>query len=95
MPACGTCCAKATARGFHLTFTGSINLLGGGAAPSQAEPALLYVAGRQSFQPLKDAELEGLRRFLDDGGMLLAEAGQGNAEFTQASRSWPGGSERL
>lgn len=66
---------------FHLTFTGSVNLLGQGAGALSAEPALLYVAGRQSFQPLKDAEVEGLRRFLDGGGLLLAEAGQGSAEF--------------
>ena len=66
---------------FHLTFTGSINLLGQSADPFNAEPALLYVAGRQSFQPLKDAEVEGLRQYLDAGGLLFAEAGQGNAEF--------------
>jgi hypothetical protein len=66
---------------FHLTFTGSINLMGQGSAAPSAEPALLYVAGRQSFQPLKDAEVDGLRQFLDGGGMLLGEAGQGSSEF--------------
>ena len=63
---------------FHLTFTGSLNLL----ARGDNEPALLYVAGRQGFQPLKEAEIGGLRQYLDGGGLLLAEAGQGNAEFT-------------
>ncbi len=65
---------------FHLTFTGSLNLLSRG----DAEPTLLYVAGRQGFQPLKDAEIGGLHQYLDSGGLLLAEAGQGNAEFASA-----------
>jgi len=66
---------------FHLTFTGSINLLSQTSGQSSADPALLYVAGRQAFQPLKDTEIEGLHRFLDGGGMLFAEAGQGNPDF--------------
>lgn len=65
---------------FHLTFTGSLNLL----ARGDAEPALLYVAGRQGFQPLKDAEVEGLRQYLDGGGLLVAEAGQGSGDFASS-----------
>jgi len=65
-------------RGFHLDFTGPLNLRA--ALPAHA-PALLYVAGRQGFQPLADAEVDGLRRFLESGGMLFAEAARGSDEF--------------
>ena len=69
-------------RGFHLAFTGSLGLKA--LATGQdvgAAPSLVYVAGRQGFQPFGDSEADGLKKFLADGGLLLAEAGQGNAEF--------------
>lgn len=65
-------------RGFHLDFIGPLNLR---AAPPNPPPALLYVAGAQGFQPLSDAEVEGLRRFLEGGGLLFGEASGGSAEF--------------
>ncbi len=71
---------------FHLTFTGSLALTG----PSSAAPSLLYMAGRQSFQPLKEAEVDGLRQFLDGGGMLLGEAGQGSREFAEGFEALAG-----
>ncbi|MDQ2686571.1 MAG: DUF4159 domain-containing protein [Armatimonadota bacterium] len=64
--------------GFHLTFSGTLNLQNAGDA---ADPCLLYVAGRQGFQPRTDAETDGLKRYLDGGGLLFGEAAQGNAEF--------------
>jgi len=64
--------------GFHLDFTGPMNLRA--ALPNPA-PALLYVAGRQGFQPLAHAEVDGLRRFLEAGGVLFAEAARGSEEF--------------
>ncbi len=72
-------------RGFHLAFTGSINLAAQAAnpEPSPNDPVMLYMAGRQGFQPLKDVEVEGLKRFLDNGGLLFAEAGTGSEEFAQ------------
>lgn len=75
---------------FHLTFTGSLTLTGPSSAAPGTEPALLYVAGRQSFQPLKEAEIDGLRRFLDGGGMLLGEAGQGSREFAEGFEALAG-----
>lgn len=73
---------EGSGRGFHLAFTGTLSLkalaAGQDAGP---EPSLLYVAGRQGFQPLGEGEEEGLRKFLAGGGMLLGEAGQGSAEF--------------
>lgn len=66
-------------RGFHLQFTGPINLR---SAPENP-PALLYVAGSQAFQPLQDAEVTGLRRYLDEGGLLCGEARDIKDEFAQ------------
>lgn len=65
--------------GFHLTFNGTINLQAVGAN----DPTLLYVAGRQGFQPRTDAEMTGLKKYLDGGGLLFGEAANGNAEFKQ------------
>ena len=65
-------------RGFHLDFSGPFNLR---AQNAQVEPALLYVAGKEGFQPLADVEVEGLRRFLGAGGMLWGEASEGSADF--------------
>ena len=52
-------------------------------AKEESPLALLYVAGRQGFQPRADTEMEGLKRYLDSGGLLFGEASQGNAEFTK------------
>jgi hypothetical protein len=65
--------------GFHLTFSGTLNLQAAGTN----DPALLYVAGRQGFQPRTEAETNGLRKFLDGGGLLFGEAGGGNGDFAQ------------
>lgn len=65
--------------GFHLTFNGTINLQAAGTN----DPALLYVAGRQGFQPRTEAEMAGLQKYLDGGGLLFGEAAGGNAEFAQ------------
>jgi hypothetical protein len=65
--------------GFHLWFTGPINLRAASWGPT--DPTLLYVAGKQGFQALADAEVEGLRKFLDNGGLLVGEASGGNEEF--------------
>ena len=44
---------------------------------------MLYVAGSEGFQPLADPEVDGLRAFLAGGGLLVAEASGGSAEFTK------------
>lgn len=78
-------------RGFHLDFSGPVNLR---AQNPQNEPLLLYVAGREGFQPLADAEIEGLRRYLASGGLLFGEAataGQGSGgEFEAAFQDLAG-----
>jgi hypothetical protein len=68
-------------RGFHLAFAGPVNLRA--ELPATGGPTLLYVAGRQGFQPLADAEVDGLRRFLRAGSFLFGEAGQGSKEFAE------------
>jgi hypothetical protein len=65
--------------GFHLTFGGTINLQ----SKDESSLSLLYVAGRQGFQPRTEPEMDGLKRYLDAGGLLFGEAGAGNAEFAQ------------
>ncbi|BDI34263.1 hypothetical protein CCAX7_63140 [Capsulimonas corticalis] len=67
--------------GFHLAFTGPLNLRAPSFGP--ADPALVYVAGAQGFQPLADAEVDGVRRYLDSGGLLFAES-CGGEEFTNS-----------
>jgi len=69
-------------RGFHLQFTGPINLRN---AAAEIDPILLYIAGSQAFQPLQDAEIEGLRRILDNGALLFGES-QGEGDFAQGLR---------
>jgi hypothetical protein len=66
-------------RGFHLLFTGPISLR----ALPDIPPVLLYVAGSQAFQPLQDAEIEGLRRFLEAGGLIFGEARERSGDFSQ------------
>jgi hypothetical protein len=70
-------------RGFHIDFGSPYSLSNPQAG---ADPALLYMAGNQNFQPLEDEELEGLRHFLADGGLLLAEAVGGSTEFSAGFR---------
>jgi len=72
---------QARAEGFHLAFTGPYNLRDAAATA----PALLYMAGTQGFQ-LSGEETDGLNRFLEDGGLLLAEASKGGTEFADAVR---------
>ncbi|NLH99221.1 MAG: DUF4159 domain-containing protein [Chthonomonadales bacterium] len=67
-------------RGFHLSFTGPMNLR----QPSGGDPILLYVAGAEGFQPLSDAEINGLKEYLGRGGMLLGEASKGSEAFAKS-----------
>jgi hypothetical protein len=66
-------------RGFHLDFTGPMNLR----QPSGRDPILLYVAGAEAFQALSDAELKGLQEYLARGGMLFGEASHGSEAFAK------------
>lgn len=79
---------EADLAGFHLWFTGPINLRAASWGPT--DPTLLYVAGKQGFQPLADAEIEGLRKFLESGGMLFGEACAGNEDFAAGFRDLAG-----
>jgi hypothetical protein len=71
---------EANVAGFHLDFVGSVNLKAA-AQGAGIDAALLYLAGENGFQPLSDAEREGLRRFLSEGGVLMAEAVTPDAAF--------------
>jgi hypothetical protein len=69
--------------GFHLTFTGPVPLRQAGDIPDDRLPALLYIAGQEAFNPLADAEVDGLRQLLAVGTCLFGEASGGNAEFAE------------
>ncbi len=58
-------------RGFHLDFLGPVNVAAETIAPM---PALLYIAGSTAFQPFTAQQLDGLRRYLAGGGLLLGDA---------------------
>ncbi len=47
--------------------------------PTLFETPLLYLAGDEAFEPLSDAEVVGLRRFLELGGFLLVDDATGGA----------------
>ena len=68
-------------RGFHLRFTGPANL-NDAATFRRSGTSLLYMAGPGGFveQPAPQ-QVEGLRRFLDDGGVLVGDASGGNDGF--------------
>lgn len=67
-------------RGFHLQFSGPYNLR---AKEPQIEPLMLYAALSEEFQPLTDEQVDGLKRFLADGGLVFAEAAQGGEAFAK------------
>lgn len=69
---------EGSGRGFHLTFTGLYNLK---SDPSPNTPFLLYVSGSEEFKMPPDEQLEGITRFLSEGGTLLGEACGGNKAF--------------
>lgn len=69
---------EANGLGFHLSFDGLFNLRTAGTG---AEPFLLYVSCEGDFQALNKEQLEGLRRYLDAGGTLFAEASKGSDGF--------------
>jgi hypothetical protein len=72
---------EANGLGFHLSFDGLFNLRTAGSGP---EPFLLYVSCEGDFQALNKEQLEGLRRYLEAGGTLLAEAAKGGDGFTKS-----------
>ncbi len=67
--------------GFHLNFEGTFNLRTAG---TDADPLMLYVACGGEFQPPSGEQLDGLRRYLDGGGTLFAEAAGGDAGFAKS-----------
>lgn len=70
---------EANGCGFHVDFVGLFNLR----APSEPAPVLLYVAAGGEFQPLSEDQVTGLKKYLDAGGTLLAEASKGDAGFSK------------
>ena len=71
---------EGSGRGFHLAYSGTLKAPAAG-QDIGTQPSLVYVAGRQGFEPFSDTQEAGLRNFLDGGGMLFGEASQGSAEF--------------
>lgn len=71
---------EANGCGFHLDFSGLYNLR----APGEDMPVFLYVACAGDFQPLSDEQVNGLKKYLDAGGTLVAEASKGDANFVKA-----------
>ena len=53
--------------------------------PALFEMPFLYMTGTTDFE-LSESEIEALRRFLNNGGVLLAEAGEGRQTFDAAFR---------
>jgi hypothetical protein len=74
---------EANGCGFHLDFAGVHNMR---APVTQASPFMLYVAGETEFQALSAAQMDGLRRYLEGGGTLFAEASRGGKGFATAFR---------
>lgn len=72
---------EANGLGFHLGFDGLFNLRTAGTGP---EPFMLYVSCEGDFQALNKEQLEGLRRYLDAGGTLFAEASKGSDGFVKS-----------
>ncbi|MCZ7580635.1 MAG: DUF4159 domain-containing protein [Fimbriimonadaceae bacterium] len=68
-------------RGFHLRFTGPFNLR---AKDPESDPLILYAAVGETFQPLTDEQVGGLKRYLDNGGFVFAEAAQGAEAFAKS-----------
>ncbi|MCA9582232.1 MAG: DUF4159 domain-containing protein, partial [Myxococcales bacterium] len=56
-------------------------------SPKLAESPFLYWSGRESFDPLSDAEILGLRRFVELGGfVLIDDANPQSGGFAKAAR---------
>ena len=69
--------------GFHCAFLGPVNLRD---AALRVAPSFLYAAGRSGFQSLASEEVDGLRAFLDSGGVLLGEStGAATGETVETS----------
>jgi hypothetical protein len=72
---------EANGLGFHLKFDGLFNLRTAG---TEGDPFLLYVACEGDFQGLNPEQLAGLRRYLEAGGTLFAEASKGSEGFVRS-----------
>jgi hypothetical protein len=72
---------EANGLGFHLGFDGLFNLRTAGTAE---DPFMLYVSCEGDFQALNKDQLDGLRRYLDGGGTLFAEASKGSDGFAKS-----------
>lgn len=72
---------EANQAGFHLQFTGPLNLRG---EHDDDSPLFLYAAGAQETQEMAAPQVEGLRKYLDQGGTILVEAARGNAAFAKS-----------
>ncbi|MBN9502669.1 MAG: hypothetical protein BGO01_02330 [Armatimonadetes bacterium 55-13] len=72
---------EANGLGFHLFFDGLFNLRAAGEA---TDPLLLYVSCEGDFQAINKDQLDGLRRYLENGGTLFAEASKGSDGFVKS-----------
>jgi hypothetical protein len=72
---------EANGLGFHLQFEGLFNLRTAGDGD---DPFMLYVSCEGEFQPLNKDQLDGLRRYLEAGGVLFADARKGSEGFAKS-----------
>ena len=75
-------------QGFALAIANPLEM----AKPPSAdqEPTLLYLAGRQGFQPFSEEQAKRLKTFLDTGGTLFAEAAgtHDSDDFSEFARTF-------
>jgi len=72
---------EANGQGFHLGFEGTFNLRTAG---NEDDALMLYVSCGGEFQPMSAEQTDGLRRYLDNGGTVFAEAAGGAAGFAKS-----------
>jgi hypothetical protein len=72
---------EANQAGFHLQFQGPLNLR---ADLEGDAPLFLYGAAAQDTQEMAAPQIEGLRRYLDNGGTMFVESARGNAAFSKS-----------
>ncbi len=70
---------EANANGFSLDFSGPMDLQSQADTP---DPLLLYMAGGAGMKiSLAAPQVQGLRRYLEDGGVLVGESSGGQNDF--------------
>lgn len=69
---------SAASQGFALSFRGAPDT---GLPPSDDDPILMYMSGKEGYVSFAPSEIGWLRNYLSAGGFLMAEAAGGSAQF--------------